>query len=345
MVVGERRAAGRDRSDASGIECDHVRVALAHQRAPLAQERRPRSIEVVEDLTLVVVGRVLRVPILRDAISGRRHDPTAERDDLTRDLADREHDASAHRVMQRPVLAAHADPDLERDRRRCSEFGEARRSRRRCIADAELRDLVLADPSSREILSSALTCRSSELVRVPGGLGFEHGKCLATRGRSRLTGSLVLDAKTGSSGKLLDGFSEVEALHLTDEGDRITSGVTAETVVHPELWVHTERRRALVVERTQTDPTPPDPAQRDRLGDERDEVRRIAYAPHIGVGYGHSLKATPSRRRPSRASTTVRRRGARSAPGTVTRSRNRDRPRRTARWRPDRHHVPRTHRP
>ena len=88
---------------------------------------------------------------------------------------------------------------------------------------------------------------------------------------------LALEANPVAFGQGLDGLGEVERLGLLHEADGVAADAAAEAVVEPALGIDRERRRALVVERTEPRPARPDPAEVGLRADELGHVDRVAH--------------------------------------------------------------------
>ena len=101
-----------------------------------------------------------------------------------------------------------------------------------------------------------------------------------------LVGVTQLDA--GLRGEHFDGADEVEVFDLADEGDGVAALAATKAFVEAELAVHVERRRLLVVERTEPDASSTDPLQLQVGADEIDQVGGFADPNDVLVFNAHS---------------------------------------------------------
>ena len=108
MFLAEGRPArGDDVVDAGLREPDHVGVALDHEGFPRTRDRRPRAMEVVEDLLLAIDGCFRGVEVLglfARALVARQY-ARAETDVATLEILDGERDPA---VIPRSVTFARA---------------------------------------------------------------------------------------------------------------------------------------------------------------------------------------------------------------------------------------------
>src|SRR5205823_5005338 len=115
MFLAEGRpASGDDVVDACLREPDHVGVALNHEGFARTRDRRPRAMEVVEDLLLAIDGCFRGVEVLRlfaRALVARQH-PRAETDVATLEILDGERDPAAEPVAHASVLDPGGEPRL-----------------------------------------------------------------------------------------------------------------------------------------------------------------------------------------------------------------------------------------
>jgi hypothetical protein len=116
MPFAERRAARRDRAVDPGLrEPDHVGVSLDHEHLAGPRDRLSRAVEVVEDLALLVDGRLRRVQVLRLLRGARvagKH-PGAESEVATLQVLHRERQPSAEPIADHTVLALRREPGLD----------------------------------------------------------------------------------------------------------------------------------------------------------------------------------------------------------------------------------------
>src|SRR5207247_1911868 len=101
-----------------------------------------------------------------------------------------------------------------------------------------------------------------------------RASALLLGGIARLVGELDAEAV----GELLDGLAEVESLFLLEKPEHVTAGLAAEAVVEVRRRIERERRRALVVERAETDPARAALAQLRIAARDLDDVCRRAHA-------------------------------------------------------------------
>src|SRR5690606_11494056 len=76
-------------------------------------------------------------------------------------------------------------------------------------------------------------------------------------------------------GQLLDGLDEAQPMDLLDEAHEVPATLAAVAMVELLVVVDAERRRALRVERAQTDVVRPRLAKHDVLPDALDEAHRL----------------------------------------------------------------------
>src|SRR5436190_2242607 len=232
-----------------------------------------------EQLPPLVVELILRgVHVLRALLVTHRARPEAEH--LPARIGEREHDPTAEAVVEAAVATPLPKPGrrqllLAEPEPLCGHHHAVPGARR--IADAELAQDLLAQTSSPQVLP-----RARRLLRLPqhplvvrGGPLHQLEQplpALAPLLRLRVL-LLTLQLDVVALGERLDRLPEVEPLGGLHELDRIARLLAAEAVVDPLLRVDAERRRALVVERTQPLPVRPAGATKVRAGaDQLDHV-------------------------------------------------------------------------
>jgi len=141
-----------------------------------------------------------------------------------------------------------------------------------------------------------VTLVHESLVVEGGRPGDQFCEFLTAAAGTTLGPFRVAEGDAGSSGEDLDCPYEIQALHLADELDGVTLGLTSKAVVDPLFLVHRKGRSLLVVKRAQTAPLSPHLLQLCVRGDQPYDVSFVADPTHIVVHDRHArnLSAGPN---------------------------------------------------
>ena len=98
------------------------------------------------------------------------------------------------------------------------------------------------------------------------------------------------DGDPGTPAEQLDRLKELHLLVLLHESEHVTAGLAAEAVIELPVRADRERRRLLLVERTEPGPVAADAPQLDHLAHHLDDVARAPHA--LDPVVGHARAAT-----------------------------------------------------
>ena len=287
LDLGNGEGRSRTRHDilhAALAQTDHVGLAFDKQGLALLAHGALRQVDAVEFVGLVVDFGVGRVDILHaHAMGAGVEDAAREAHYLAAHGDPGEDDTAGKAIGQRAVGALIAEARLEEDVFLESlalgsighgvATGEAE-------AQAKLADGVVAETALAEVLESdGLTIRVVEegVLEVFGRplVGQEEG--VALRGLATLlVGQFaVVDLDMVAVGQPAQGLGIGLLLMLHDEVDGIARLATGEAFIDSLRRTDGERRRLVVVERTQSRIARAALAERHKLGDDIDDVGRI----------------------------------------------------------------------
>ena len=285
LLRRQRRAHRADRVGEAGlVERDDVGVALrqddgARLRRRLAGEVGAEQLAALrERLALARVDVLRPLPVPHRARPEAAHPPAR--------VGEREHDLAAEDVVEPALAPPHRQPrrvDLLVLEARAPRRIQNRVPRRRRVADPELPQRPLGQPTSEEVLP-----RVSGLLGLPEDSGVvgrgavQHVEqpllAAAARGGPRIL-LLGLELDPRPLGQRLQGRLEVQPLGLHHELEDVAALAAAEAVVELLDRVDAERRRPLVVERAQPRVAPlAGLAQLGPRVHQLDEVDRVAHA-------------------------------------------------------------------
>jgi hypothetical protein len=274
--LGDPRLAQRDR----------VGVALDEHHATCTSGRRAGEIDAVEHLVLVEHVVVGRVEVLRPAIVGPQR-TRAEPQHPAALVAQREHDPAAEAIDHPAAVAARLrQPAPQQLLLRVP--GAPRRLHHPVERGGREPDAVLAQRALLQPAPGEVRAGRRGLAALPQHADVVGGGALQQRqqpvgalaaGRRRRVLGLALELHPVAVGERLQRAREVEPLGLHHEREDIAPRAAAEAVVELLHRVDPERRRPLVVERTE--PLEPLRARPPQLGagpDQLLEVDRVADA-------------------------------------------------------------------
>ena len=264
------------------VRRQHVGVPLHHHRAPPLCDRRPRAVDPVERSALVVELAVGRVQVLRLRVGRER--PRAEALDPPAGIPHREGDPRPEAVVVPalpPLLDEPGGLKLRDGEPRLLPPGKNLIPRARREADAEGVEDLRAEPSALQVLPRLRRLRRAAQERGVEVRGAIEHVAQARPALPRLLGlrvrPLALDLDAVPLRERLHGLREGQSLLLLDELDRVSTDPAAEAVVHALLGIDRERRRALVVERTEAHERRPAAPQLRVRRDDLDEVGRLLH--------------------------------------------------------------------
>ena len=250
-------ARGNRGRDPRQVARHNIRIALNHHELLLLSDLPARQIHAIENLRLLIDRSLRGVEILRPRIiliefagteTDRRASQVTDRPDqpppepvINTALTFREQ-AGLFELILREATVAHQPqqviPPL------------------RSVPHTELLSMFSAEPPARELLPRRLRLRGLQLlaekllrnlVGIQKTLPAPH--LLLARPR---TAVLIMQRDTHTASQILDRLSKRRRIHLHQKRDDIPRLAATKTVEGTHLGAHMERRRALIMERTQT---------------------------------------------------------------------------------------------
>jgi hypothetical protein len=271
VVRGERGATGgQPLPETRPAQRDLIEIALHHDRATAPADRLERRREAVECLALAEDRALGRVQVLGLLLGGDGTPPEAQH--TTAHVLDREEHAASQPVVVTATLAPRDEARLLADLEGCgglAQEGNGGVPGVRGEADLEALRRIRVDAPLAQVGAAGAAGRRQRLLVVPedGGVGLEDllGDATACAARFRHLDAAVLRQ---AAHRLHEG----QVLGLHQEGERVSSLLTAEAVEALAVRIDVERRGLLVVERAEPFVAPARTLQVDGPTDEFDHV-------------------------------------------------------------------------
>ena len=219
-----------------------------------------RQIDAVEDVALLVDGRLSRVEVLRVDPVVVVEPPRAEADDISEQVADRPHQPAAESVVRRRSAQCDqpGDDELVVAESPLTQVLPQRLARTRRIADAEtdcgfaVEVSLVQEPAAGYRLRRLGQLLGVESGGVPMGLD-QSGSLFSVWLRCGAgSGFLVAQLHADLDRKPLERLGERQLLDLLDKPDDVSALVAPEAEVHASSRCDVERRCLLVVEGAQS---------------------------------------------------------------------------------------------
>ena len=262
---------------------DNVGIALHDHGVTRRGHGRLRLIEPVKHLRFMKDGGLLRVEVLRLALS--YHAP-AESDAIALDVGDGKHHAVEEPIAQAPVTPARGDVGLDHLLRAEASGAQMPNERAFAWGETELPQLRNRppQPAARQVRARSGGIGS----RVAHELGMvELRRDLADLlqagllARRRAATARLDDVDMSSLGELAHGLGKREILCFHEEGEHVTAFAASEAVPQLKRGVDLKRRALLVMKRATAPEVAPALLHRGSLPDDRDDVARLAHAPDV----------------------------------------------------------------
>ena len=251
---------------------DHVHVALDHDQAFEPGVRLFRLPQAVQFAALVEQRGFRRVEVFR-RILGIDH-ASAERDDASASVVDREHQPVAELVVDVAAVLLRKQTGAF-EQLHAPRIGAERVAQRgkpvRRIADAEAFDDAGVDAALVDVSLRLVVLR--ELAAEEGVGRVQRGENVAGVAILVALAGIARHFQPGALGQFVDRVEEFEAVVVHQERDRGAVRAAAEAVVELLGRRHGERGRAFVVERTARGIFAALLLQRNARADDLDDVR------------------------------------------------------------------------
>ena len=285
MLGTERRATRRHRVRHPRDMCCHdIRVPLDDDDPMVRHDRLFRQIQPVQQLRLLVDGRLGSIQVLGRLLVGVVQSARAKPHRRTRNIADRPHQSAAETIVDAAAALRTQARDLDLLIREAfgAQVARQRIPRGRSIADPEMLTHRLVETALSQERAPPVSLLAAQLLAVElfgRAMSVQEPLALARLLRAHPRPALlVVEGDPRLLREHLHGLGERQVVDLLHKGDDVTALTAPETVEHAQVGAHVEGGRALVMEGTQTlERTDASGSQRYVLADDLVDLDRATY--------------------------------------------------------------------